>query len=234
MNKKIYYHLLSSQHAMEDLREKRIKVSTLDTLNDPFEMVPYLRYRSLERRAPYHKLRREISKKYGLLCFSQGWGEPLLWSHYADRHRGIAIGFEILQDEVVEVSYSSDPIRRQIELTNNLEANERLFLDLAKVKYKGWEYEDEVRILVELADCIRSGGHLFIPFGDRLKVGEIVLGCKFDHRGEKENIKDLAGQLGAIVIPSRQGWEDYKIRQCGTKTRLYGDTRPAQKASKAK
>lgn len=222
MNGQTYYHYLSSKHAMADLKNKRIKVSTLNTLNDPFELMPYRRYEFKERQ-PYNKVFREILKKWSLLCFSQDWSETLLWSHYADKHKGIAIGFEILQDAVLKVDYNPDPIRKQIGLTSGSKTNEKLFLDLAKVKYKKWEYENEYRILVKLKDCLppTADGLRFLEFGDRLKVREIVLGCKFDHKKEKENIIKLAKQLGARVIPTRQGWEDYKIHRCGTKTKQY-------------
>lgn len=224
MNKQIYYHFLPSDYAVDSLEGRRIRVSTLETLNDPFEMMPYRRYKFKERQ-PYNKVFRAVSKKWGLLCFSQDWSEPLLWSHYSDKHKGVAIGFDILQDKVLKVNYESDPIRKQIELTNDSKTNEKLFLDLAKVKYKKWEYENEYRILVKLEDCLPPtvDGLRFLEFGDRLKVREIVLGCKFDHKEEKENIIKLAKQLGARVIPTRQGWEDYKIRQCGAKTKQYED-----------
>jgi len=39
--------------------------------------------------------------KLGLLCFSRNWHNPVLWSHYADKHRGICPGFDA--DDVVSV-----------------------------------------------------------------------------------------------------------------------------------
>jgi len=227
MNEQIYYHFLHSGYAVNDLENEWIKVSTLDSLNDPFELKPYLRYR-LEERQPFNKVFREISKKWGLLCFSDDWSEPILWSYYADKHMGIAIGFDILQDEILKVDYNFDPKRQQIELTNDKNTNEKLFLCLAKVKYKKWEYENEYRILVELKDCISKDclppkvrDLHFIKFGDRIKVKKIVLGCKFDHKKEKENIIKLATKLNAEIISTRPGWEDYKIHQCGTTTKQY-------------
>jgi hypothetical protein len=107
----------------------------LDGLNDPFELMPYRRY-GLKERQPYNRIFNNISKKWGLLCFSLGWSEPLIWSHYADKHKGIAIGFEILHDKVIDVDYSSDPIRKQIKLTSDANTDEKLFLELAKIKYK--------------------------------------------------------------------------------------------------
>lgn len=118
MDRQIYYHYLSSKHAINDLENKRIKVSTLDTLNDPFELMPYRRYGFRERQ-PYNRIFREISKKWGLLCFSQTWGEQLLWSHYAEGHEGIALGFGIFKDKIIKVKYTSNKIRRQFQLTDN-------------------------------------------------------------------------------------------------------------------
>jgi hypothetical protein len=81
---------------------------------------------------------------------------------------------------------------------------------------------------VELKDCI-SGDCLspevsdlrFIKFRGRLKVKKIVLGCKFDHEKEKENIINLAIKLNAEIIPTREEWEGYRINPCGTKTEMY-------------
>lgn len=226
MDKRIYYHFLPSKYAIDDLKRKRIKVSTLDTLNDPFEMMPYRRYKFKERQ-PYNKVFRTISKKWGFLCFSQSWYEQLLWAHYADRHTGIALGFNILRDEILKVKYDSDPIRTKLKLTNDPKDNEEKFLSLAKVKYQEWKYEKEYRILVKLKDCEpeidkrTEKFNYFLKFGDRLIIKEIVLGCGFNHKKENENVSRLAKQLGAEIIPTREGWEDYKIHQCGTKTNQY-------------
>lgn len=213
MSEQIFYHFLSSANAIHDLERKMIRISTLDTLNDPFELMPYLRYKDPKERKRYHNIRKEISKKYGLLCFSQSWSEPLLWGHYADKHKGIAIGFEILRDEILKVDYNPDPIRKQFELTNDSEINKKLFLDLAKVKYQEWHYENEYRILVKLEDCIKIDGHHFIQFEGRLKVKEIVLGCKFENN--KEYVDELAKQLDSKVKRTRMEWQGYKINERG-------------------
>lgn len=84
MDKQIYYHFLSSENAVSDLEKKRIKVSLINELNDPFELLPYLRYNDFKKRKLYHEVHKAVSKKYGLLCFSRTWDEPLLWGHYAD------------------------------------------------------------------------------------------------------------------------------------------------------
>lgn len=235
MSERVYYNFLSSKDAIDDLENEWIKVSTLNELNDPFELEPYLRYDFKDRHA-FHNIRRRISKKWGILCFSDNWNEPILWSYYADKHKGIAIGFNILQDKVLRVDYSSDPKRQKIKLMNDKNTDEKLFLDLAKVKYKKWEYENEYRILIKLKECIpkKKRDLYLIRFGNRLKVRKIVLGCKFNHEKEKEKITKLAIKLNAEIIPTREEWEGYTINQCGTKTKLYKNLMKSMRLEKDK
>lgn len=217
MNRQIYYHYLSSsEYAIDNLTNEWIKVSTLDILNDPFEMMPYLRYRFKDRQ-PYHKLRRKITNEVGLVCFSRSWSETLLWSHYANRHKGIVLGFNILKDEILKVDYNHDPIRKQIVLSGDGETNKKLILNLAKVKFHKWNYEDEYRIIVKLKrDCITStnNGHYYLKFKDGLIVKRIILGCKFDSKMEHNKLKDilkLAKQFGLKVEQARMEWKGYRI-----------------------
>jgi len=222
MNKKTYYHYLPAEDAIDDLENEWIKVSTFNTLNDPFEMMPYRRF-DPKGRQPYDKVFRDVSKKWGLLCFSLSWKEQLLWAHYAAGHKGIALGFEILKDEIFELAYTSSKIRTKFDLTSDPEEDEKRFLDLAKIKYQEWKYEKEHRVLVKLEDCLPpdSKGRCFLPFRDRLKLKEIVLGCRFDNKNQKTKIKNFEIQLNAKAMPKRAGFEDYKIHNCGYWTDKY-------------
>ena len=222
MNKQVYYHFLSYKSAVNDLENKRIKVSTLGSLNDPFEFMPYGRYGFKERQS-YNRVFRAVSKKWGILCFSRTWKEQLLWAHYGDKHEGIALGFEIPKDKIIKVKYNSSEIREKFELTDDPNENERRFLNLADKKFREWKYEKEFRLLIELKDCKSEANYYFIPFGDILRLREVILGCRFDHKNRREAISGLANQLKVKVIATRPGWEDYRIHQCGTKTKFYED-----------
>jgi hypothetical protein len=218
MNKNKYYHFLSAENAIEDLDMGQIKIATIKDINDPFELLPGLReHKEYEKRKPYYKIRKEISKKYGLISFSDNWEDPLLWGHYAKKHRGIAIRFEILKDKVLRINYVGKEKRPKFDLTDNPKRNEELFLKLFKIKYESWSYENESRILVKLEDCIRDplkGNKPFLSFSGRLKVKEIVLGVKFDKQ-KYHRIDELANKLEAKVIVTRQNWGDYKISKDG-------------------
>lgn len=220
MENTIYYHFLPACYALDDLEKKRLKVSRLDSLNDPFEIKPYKRY-SQEKRRLYDKVFDRISKKWGLICFCESWEEQLLWAHYADKHKGIALGFNILRDKLIKVQYPSDKKRPIIELTNDPDVDESNFLKIADKKYELWKYEKEYRILVRLSECKLDGGNYFLPFGGRLKVTTIALGCLFDHLKYKERVCNLACEAGAEVIPTRQEWQGYKILINGTRRKQY-------------
>jgi hypothetical protein len=197
-----------------------IKVSKIGTLNDPYEFMPYKRYNTQKRR-DFNKVFRSVEKKWGILCFSQTWEEQLLWAHYADKHKGIALGFEIPEDKLIEVIYVCNEIRTKIELTNDSKENEQKFLDLAKIKFQEWKYEKEYRLLIPLAKCEQKEKYFFYPFGNNLKISRIILGCRFDNEENEETISELAKQLDVVIIPTRSAWQDYRIHQCGTKTEKY-------------
>jgi hypothetical protein len=36
----------------------------------------------------------DVSKEFGVVCLSTDCGNIAMWSHYADQHRGIVIGFD--------------------------------------------------------------------------------------------------------------------------------------------
>lgn len=223
MKKNIYYHFLSAENAIKDLNKSRIKVSTLDTLNDPFEFMPYRRYRNFNERQRYNRVFRAVSKKWGILCFSQTWTEQLFWAHYADKHKGIALGFEIPKNKILKVKYDCSEIRTKFDLTGNQAEDERKFLDLGEVKFQEWSYEKEFRLLINFSNsnCISEDKMYFLPFGNELKLKEIVLGCRFYHATLKKIIIDFARKYSVEVIATREGWEDYRVHKCGTKTGRY-------------
>ncbi|MFA5136009.1 MAG: DUF2971 domain-containing protein [Patescibacteria group bacterium] len=217
-NKQIYYHFLSSQNAIHDLERKMIRVSTIDSLNDPFELLPYLRHMRNKEYGRYMDIRNRVSKIYGLLCFSTKTTEPLLWSHYANKHKGVALGFELLNSDVFEVDYDPNPIRRQIVLTQDLFRNKSMFLDLAKIKYEKWKYEQESRMIVKLDECVNIDGHYFMEFNNRLIVRQIKLGAFYDN--SDRYIAKLASDFSAEIIVCRLERQGYRIIKNGKKTKI--------------
>jgi len=98
------YKFLTSEFAMNDIRERRIKISEISDLNDPFELIP------CDLSDPKHlyavlAMRDEMTRNRGLLCFSRSWTNPLLWAHYSDKHRGMCLGLDVPDDVAGVVNY---------------------------------------------------------------------------------------------------------------------------------
>lgn len=74
------YHFLNSKWGIEAIKKRRLKVSRIDDLNDPFELLsPELSDETFRKALP--KVKKAISDFQGLHCFSKRWTNPVLWSH---------------------------------------------------------------------------------------------------------------------------------------------------------
>jgi hypothetical protein len=102
-------NFICARWGLEAIKNRRLKISTLDSLNDPFEVLPF-DLSNVEHRIALEGTKDGMNQKTGLLCFCKHWHNPLMWAHYADRHRGICLGFEIAEDRQGEVRYISRPL----------------------------------------------------------------------------------------------------------------------------
>ena len=100
------YHYVCEHFGKENLRKRHLKVSRKQSLNDPFEFLSVSLADPNVRRV-LHNNKLTLSSTMGLLCFSETWRSPLMWAHYADKHHGICLGFDIPEDRIHPVRYIS-------------------------------------------------------------------------------------------------------------------------------
>jgi hypothetical protein len=74
------YKFLTDKYGLKALRDRRLKISEVHSLNDPFDLLPFDLADS-ELREGVLASSLEIGQKYGMLCFSQHWTNPVLWAH---------------------------------------------------------------------------------------------------------------------------------------------------------
>ena len=171
------FHFVPEKYGLEDISKRRLKVATYDDLNDPFELLSVNLANSMVR-LTFRQMKAEMVKTDGLLCFSRNWQNPVLWSHYSDKHRGLCLGFEIDEKKLAEVRYSSsrvdvtmDEVLNSSQLDRS-EIQKRLF-----TKFNLWKYEDEVRIPVFLGNKFDNGLY-FVPFSNELKLVQVIVGAE--------------------------------------------------------
>ena len=90
------------------MARRRIKISRFDDLNDPFELMA-VELKDKAVRKAFQAVRDHMCANRGVICFSRGWHNPLLWSHYAEKHHGVCFGFELPDVNITSVLY--DPKR---------------------------------------------------------------------------------------------------------------------------
>jgi hypothetical protein len=88
------YHFSGAAFAFDNIQKRRLKVATLKDTNDPFELSVFLSTDPDQQRR-LKEFIDHVCRTYGIVCFSEEWKDPVLWSHYADKHRGVALGFDI-------------------------------------------------------------------------------------------------------------------------------------------
>ena len=98
----------------------------------------------------------------GVCSFSHALENPLLWSHYADAHRGICLTYRFSKQffyenadhilGIIPVEYGINPLSEWfMESGATIRDFEKFVISLIKkaltVKSKPWKYEEEIRIL---------------------------------------------------------------------------------------
>jgi hypothetical protein len=169
------YHFLSRKYAKMDLREQRLKAARIDELNDPFEILSCSLGDPAHRRA-FTRIREKANDSIALLCFSNTWDNPLMWSHYAEKHEGVCFGFDVPDWLLREVQYT----KKRDDLTPEMLAAPDLPERLLLRKYADWAYEKEVRWILPLKSLVKDGDKHFMPFGPDLSLVEVIIGPRCD------------------------------------------------------
>jgi hypothetical protein len=206
----LVYHFLSERWALEDLAKKRLKIALFDELNDPFELLG-LNLSDEELRRAFQRSKNRIAKANGLLCFSRSWHNPVLWSHYADKHKGICLAFEIPDHRLLSVSYTGERLIDEIPLLlRGDEAAEDVMKKLLATKFKHWEYKDEVRAFVGL-DEIDSTGFYFKDFSEDTVLKEVILGVRC--KTSKGQIKRLVSSYASStrIVKARLAFHTFRV-----------------------
>lgn len=200
----IVYHFLAAEFALKALRDRRLKIARISELNDPFEFFA-ANCEDSDTQIKLEKFKNEVNEKYGIVCFSQHYGDPVLWSHYADRHRGVALVFEIPDDAAIPISYQ--PERFTLDVNAGIQLGSFQAFDLNQListKFSSWNYEKEVRMMCRLSDHFcqidSKGKKIYFEslrlesFGmDALRLTGLIRGARCDL-----NADDIASELLAV------------------------------------
>lgn len=129
----------------------------------------------------------------------------IMFSHYGDSHKGLCYIFDskkLIPDELInsliKVDYLPVPASVEYKLPDKYsdEELEQIGRNMVKIKYKEWEYENEWRLRINLANPSKNINEIWEFEPDALEG--IVLGLKTTKEDE-ERIKKLAEKRQAKV-----------------------------------
>lgn len=191
------YHFVNAVYGLEDLRRRRLKIATLNELNDPFELFG-VNLADEDLRRAFHAMKDELSLQHGLLCFSRDWRNPVQWSHYAAKHTGLCLGFDIPDEKLGAVAYSRARLVVEAEkFRNPRELSADTVRQFLFTKYSHWRYENEVRCFVTLEERDPETNLYFAEFSDNLRLAVVVVGAQ--STVSRETLRNALGDLAASV-----------------------------------
>lgn len=202
------YYMTSEHWGSLDLARKRLKFARFDDLNDPFELLSaYLGERSARRF--YKKMKAAVHERFGLICFSDNWRSPVMWAHYAEKHKGLCLGFDV--KEAAEVKY--EPERLKHKLDQNA-PGVRVAADLTKIamttKYEEWRYEHEWRVFKELTNQ-HADGNYYEDFGEFIVLREVIIGARCNLTSADVAKLVCKVENSVSVIKARPGFTKFEV-----------------------
>jgi hypothetical protein len=151
-----------------------MKVSMFPDLNDPFELSVH-DHGDKNVRAKLGTFRAVASKQFGLMCFSDNWTSPVMWAHYADKHNGLCLGFDINDSYLSHVNYVESRLLHRLD-EDDFDCNERLIDQMLYYKAVEWAYEREIRAIVLIDGPELPMYH--INFGLNMQLREVIIGAR--------------------------------------------------------
>ena len=137
----------------------------------------------------------------GVTCFSKKKLDFLMWSMYADSHKGLCFGFNLekLYQSLISMNKFDETAILKVKYTNELKPNNyfedrpKAVVEWLRTKSYEWRYEDEIRIVFgPFQESKEKLG--FVSF-DLSAIEEIYFGCNVTENNE-EKIIDKINQKG--------------------------------------
>jgi hypothetical protein len=137
---------------------------------------------------------KSINKEIGIFSLSENSANILMWSHYADSHRGYCVGLDFnillgIVGSIGAVTYSDK--FPKLELLPKLPVED--FMKLLTTKSNDWKYEKEIRVVMRF----KARETIKIPNNC---IREVILGHKMEEKHKKEIIALIKTKSAPIEI----------------------------------
>ncbi|CAM4487953.1 DUF2971 domain-containing protein [Alteromonas australica] len=179
-----YRSLANFKNFVDIILNNRIYAAPYYDLNDPMEGL-YTYDEGAINEEMVEKIKGEKGK-LRICSLSRRADSTLMWSHYADSHRGVVLGIEVNKKyEVRPVTYEGLSYVKHATRFGGHETAKNVLT----CKLEPWAYEEEERVFVS------DGQYASVT------IEEVVLGSKMDTR-TKSLVKKLVAKINARILVS--------------------------------
>lgn len=205
------YYLTGEHFGLSNLALRRLKVARFSDLNDPFELLG-VHVGDRDIRTAFRETKNRIDATKGLICFTRSWKNPLMWGHYAEKHAGMCLGFDVPDKFLSPVIYAKRLLKIELDpKTKTPKPTEAVVNRLLRTKFFDWKYEDEMRLFVQLDHNTVESGKYFYPFSENLLLREVVLGprCELPIEGVRSIVSGYDPEVK--VLKSRIAFTRFEV-----------------------
>lgn len=175
----LYKYCTYNTNSLSILINKKIWVTKPESLNDPFDckikfFIPEINSEAFSKyldrtgrstgilQRDYEiflkglqEVREKVINNFGVFSMSQIKDNILMWSHYADQHKGFCIGLARKNDNLLGDITTTQPVEYDCNypeadlLDENGNYDHSIFNKMLFTKAKDWEYEKEWRLVYD-------------------------------------------------------------------------------------
>lgn len=188
----LYKYFRFNEHSISTLINNELWASSPKLFNDPFESMVTFKFEKNNQ-----ALFEEYVEKKAICCFSKNKENILMWSHYADSHRGFCVEIDdtiikrsSLLSEVCYEELRVDSTKNFLSSQKKGEIN-KTWEKLLTHKHKDWRYEREVRLILNMSDR-NSKGRIIDMQEMGMEIINIYFGCRMSQKSQNL-IKKIMG-----------------------------------------
>lgn len=129
----------------------------------------------------HHYFQKETEEFFGITSFSLVPDNILMWSHYADKHKGFMVEFcfdetEAIYDCLTLVIYSN--LRAEFDNLEDTAVRHKQLMKTMRTKSLDWAYEKEVRAIMPWQICKKKeDGSYYYSFAPKC-IESVTIGVK--------------------------------------------------------
>lgn len=197
------YHQYYTRSAMLKYWKDSVKIHKEEALSLGYQkdyihqaMKPYSKNEAFVEQ--HNRIRQNARNKMGVLSLSRTSTSILMWSHYANNHKGLVFGFEPKYSK----SCLAKPMKVDYEITYDLlsyvansEIRQKQYIKELLMKFIDWSYEKEYRVI----ELNFQGEKAF--YKDELKT--IIFGLKAE-QSDINHIMQLCQTNGFLHVKFRK------------------------------